>query len=139
MNSVPQVVTHEVVLEVAGPDGSTPVEAELRYDSKDPYAVTVAFRQPGAEVVWVFGRDLLMRGLSEAAGHGDVQVFPSLDEDGRAEVGIFLRSPSGQALAKAPLGDVLDFLARSTRVVWPGTESSYVSADEAIAEILVGR
>ena len=133
-----RLITQHVILEMVGPQGSAPAEAELRYDPLDPYAVAVAFLLGGKEVVWMFGRDLLMRGLAEPVGHGDVQVFPSLDPEGRAELGLVLRSPAGQALLKAPVREVLDFLARTTRAVWPGTESEHLSADDAIAAILVG-
>lgn len=138
MNSAPEVVTHKVILELVGPRGPEPLEAELRYESADPFAVAVAFHKSGTDVVWVFGRDLLTRGLSEPTGYGDVRVFPSLDSDGRAEVGLVLTSPAGHALVKAPARDVLAFLALTTRAVWPGTEMEHVSADAAIAEILVG-
>ena len=137
MTMAPDVVTQHVVLELIGPDGSAPVEAELRYDPVDPYAVAVVFLEPGTDMEWVFGRDLMLRGISQPAGDGDVQVFPSLDPEGHAEVGLVLRSPVGQALLKAPAREVLDFLARTTRAVWPGTEGDLVSADAAIAAILV--
>ncbi|HSJ20378.1 MAG TPA: SsgA family sporulation/cell division regulator [Nocardioidaceae bacterium] len=138
MNTMPRSVNRPVVFEVIGPEQPTLVEAELRYDPADPYAVAVAFLSHGTEVLWVFARDLLIRGVSEPTGDGDVQVFPSLDDDGRAEVGLMLRSPAGQTLMKVPARDVMGFLARSTRSVWPGTESDHLSADKAIAAILVG-
>jgi hypothetical protein len=138
MNTTPRPVNRPVVFEVIGPERPALVEAELRYDPADPYAVAVAFLSHGTEVLWVFGRDLLIRGVSEPTGDGDVQVFPSLDEDGRAEVGLTLRSPAGQTLMKVPARDVMDFLALTTRSVWPGTEGDHLSADKAIAAILVG-
>jgi hypothetical protein len=67
-----------------------------------------------------------------------VRVFPSLDADGRAEIGLMLSSPSGQTLMKVPGRDVMDFLVHSSRSVWPGTEGDLVSADRTIAAILVG-
>lgn len=138
MDSAHEVVTREVILELTGPHGSVPVEAELRYDPRDPYAVTVAFLVGAAPVTWVFGRELLMRGVSEPAGEGDVLVSPSLDPEGRAVIVLVLRSTSGEAVVQLEAQDVLAFLVRSTRVVWPGTESEHVCADEAIAAILVG-
>ncbi len=130
------VIRYEVTLEVLGPDEPVPAEAELRYDPTDPYAVEVGIRQIGPEVVWTFGRDLLIRGVSEPAGYGDVHVFPSLDPEGHAVVALTLRSPGGEALLTVRTGDVLAFLARTTRAVWPGTESDHLSADDAIAAIL---
>ncbi len=137
MNDASQEISRRVILEMVGPEGPTPIEAELRYSQTDPYAVSVVFLQGENEVAWVFGRDLLIRGVSEPAGHGDVQVFPSLDPDGRGVVGLMLYSPAGQALVHASAKDVLEFLADSTRVVWPGTEGEYLDADDAIAALLV--
>lgn len=130
-------IRQPLTVETVGPQGPVPTEAELRYDPSDPYAVAIAFEQLDDEVVWVFGRDLLMRGVSAPAGEGEVRVFPSIDDDERAVIGLLLLSPSGQALAKLPSREVLDFLARTTRAVWPGTESEHLSTDDAIAAILV--
>lgn len=131
-------ITQSLTVETAGPEGPVPTQAELRYDPSDPYAVAVAFEQLDDEVVWVFGRDLLLKGVSAPAGEGEVRVFPSLDQHERAVVGLMLISPWGQALAKLPSREVLDFLARTTRAVWPGTESAHMRTDDAITAILVG-
>lgn len=138
MSTTPETVTRPIVLELIGPHGASPVEGELRYHSFDPYAVSVVFLMGGHEVVWQFGRDLLMRGVHEPAGDGDVQVFPSLNSDGRAVVVLELTAPSGQALVEAPSREVLRFLACTTRSVWPGTEGDHLSVDDTIAAILVG-
>jgi hypothetical protein len=130
------VITRPVIVEMVGPDGPLQAEAELRYDPADPYAVTVAFLQGRGEVVWLFGRDLLIRGVSEPVGEGDVRVFPSLDADGHAVIALVLRAPTGQALVTARAEDVLGFLACTTRAVWPGTEGDHLSADDTIAAIL---
>lgn len=139
MTAAHHTISHRLVLELVGPHGAVPLDAELRYDRSDPYAVTTAFLVGGSEVVWEFGRDLLLQGVSEPAGDGDVQVFPSLDADGRAVVHIVLRSPEGQALVEARARDVLDFLAATAKVVWPGTERDHhISTDDVIAALLVG-
>ena len=65
----------------------TTVQAVLAYNPVDPFAVTATFSSPPAgEVVWIFARDLLSRGLSGPAGEGDVHVWPSLDANGRTTV-----------------------------------------------------
>ena len=138
MSSAPHVISSRVDVGLVGPHGATPVEAELRYDPADPYAVAMAFLVSGRAVVWVFGRDLLMQGVSEPVGDGDVQVLPSIDADGRAQVLISLTAPTGQALVEVRARDVLDFLALTAQAVWPGTEGDRLSADDAIAAILVG-
>jgi hypothetical protein len=137
MPAAPDVVTH-VTLDLIGPEGPEPFEAELRYHVRDPYAVTVVFDRDGHEVTWVFGRGLLIKGLHEPTGEGDVQVFPSVGADGRAVVLLGLRSSTGHALVQAEARDVLSFLACTTRLVWPGDESAHLGVDDAIAALLVG-
>ena len=137
MNTAPHPVTRHVILELIGPHGTSPLEAELRYDPVDPYAVAVVFLMGGREVVWQFGRSLLIRGVCQPAGQGDVQVFPSLDPDGHAVVVIELGSPGGQALVQAQTRDLLEFLALTTRAVWPGTEGDHLSVDAAITALLI--
>jgi hypothetical protein len=139
MSTAHPVIRHRVVLGLFGPDEPTPLVAELRYDATDPYAVSVAFLKSGVEVVWVFARDLLLRGVSEPVGDGDVRIFPAVDDEGHAVVALTLRAPTGTALVKGRTRDFLEFLAHTTRAVWPGTERDHlVSTDAGIAAILVG-
>jgi hypothetical protein len=139
MNAAHHVIRHRLVLELAGPESPTSLDAELRYDPTDPYAVTLALVRDDDEVVWVFARDLMLSGVTEPAGLGDVHVFPSVDADGSAVVAIVLRGPTGEALLTGRTRDFLSFLGRTTRAVWPGTErDAGLSVDTAIAEFLVG-
>ena len=66
MNIAPLIVTQPVTLELIDPTGAaTPIEAELQYDPRDPYAVTTLFMTGANQVRWTFGRDLLCEGLYE--------------------------------------------------------------------------
>src|SRR4051794_29841010 len=58
--------------------------ARLRYDARDPYAVRLAITQRQASPVeWIFARELLVVGLTRAAGTGDVIVIPGdVSQDG---------------------------------------------------------
>ncbi len=59
-NTTPLAVTQPVALELIDATGtSTPIEAELYYDPRDPYAVTTVFMTGHSQVRWTFGRDLL--------------------------------------------------------------------------------
>jgi sporulation and cell division protein SsgA len=139
MNAAHHVIRHRLVLELIGPETPTALDAELRYDPTDPYAVSMAFLKDGAEIVWVFARDLLLRGVSEPVGDGDVQVFPSVDLEGHAVVALVLLGPTGSALLEGRARDFFGFLAQTTRAVWPGTERNHqLDTDDAIAAILVG-
>ena len=136
MNTAPVTVTQGLTLELIDPAGAvTPIEAELHYDPRDPYAVTAVFMTGSSQVRWTFGRDLLLEGLYEPSGDGDVHVWPCLDSDGHAVVIIELCSPDGEALVQARTGDLSNFVERMAKAVEPGTESSYVDVDAALTAI----
>ena len=83
MNTAPLTVTQPVQLELIDSSGTaTPIEAELRYDATDPFAVTTVFMTGHSEVRWTFGRELLAEGLYEPAGDGDVHVWPAPGQPG---------------------------------------------------------
>ena len=136
MNTAPATVTQPVRLELIDPTGAaTPIEAELRYDAADPFAVTTVFMTGHSEVRWTFGRDLLSEGLYEPTGDGDVHVWPCLDSNGHAVVIIELCSPDGEALVQARTGDLRAFVDRMNKAVKPGSESDLMDVDAAIASI----
>ena len=137
MNTAPLIVSQAVTLDLIDSTGaSTPLEAELQYDPRDPYAVTTVFMTGRSQVRWTFGRDLLAAGLYEPSGDGDVHVWPCLDADGHAVVIVELCSPDGEALVQARTGDLSAFVERMTKAVQPGTESDYLDLDAAITAIL---
>lgn len=126
-----------MTLELIAYGGSSALEAELTYDPRCPFAVTVAFASGPRTVRWTFGRDLLRKGLFEPAGDGDVHVRPELDMEGRAVVIIELRSPEGIALVQARARDVHRFVQAMTTAVRPGTESEHLDIDATIEAVLV--
>ncbi len=137
MNTAPLVVSQAVTLDLIDPTGaSTPLEAELQYDPRDPYAVTTVFMTGRSQVRWTFGRELLASGLYEPSGDGDVHVWPCLDAQGHAVVIIELCSPDGEALVQARTTDLSAFVDRMSKAVAPGSESEHLDLDAAIAAIL---
>ena len=112
------------------------IETVFGYRSSDPFAVAMTFVTPEGDLVWTFGRDLLMRGVEGPAGDGDVHVSPALSLTGRAMVSIELSSPDGHLVLHASGADVQDFLARSAAIVAPGTESDYFDVDMLITQVL---
>ena len=136
MNTAPLTVTQPVTLELIDPTGSvTPIEAELHYDPRDPYAVTTVFMTGSTTVRWTFGRDLLCEGLYEPSGDGDVHVWPCLDSEGHAVVIIELCSPDGEALVQAKTTDLSVFVERMNKAVELGNESAHLDMDATIAAI----
>jgi hypothetical protein len=136
MNTAPSGVTQSVTLELIDASGTaTPMQADLNYDPRDPYAVTAVFMTGAGNVRWTFGRDLLVQGIYEPAGDGDVHVWPCLDADGHAVVIIELCSPDGEALVQARTGDLNTFVDRMTTLVAPGSEAEFMDIDATIAAI----
>ncbi|RCW43934.1 sporulation and cell division protein SsgA [Halopolyspora algeriensis] len=114
---------------------AVPVQVELRYDTRDPYAVIAAFRTGRAGwVEWVFARDLLADGLIAQAGEGDVAIRPSVDDP--EVVVVELSSPSGHAMFEASAQELADFLDRTYDVVVPGNENLWVNVDDALTRLL---
>jgi hypothetical protein len=130
-------VSHTLEAELIGSDDlSSLLGAELHYDVSDPYAVTMVLTAPSGHVVWVFGRDLLLGGLCEPTGDGDIHVWPSVDSYGRAVVLLELSPPSGAALVQVRSGDLARFIDRTVALVAPGSESGRLDVDAGIAALL---
>ena len=134
--SSPAVVSQVLLFELIDPSGAVaPLETELSYDPADPLAVSATFLTVAGRVRWTFGRDLLIEGLAEPVGDGDVHVWPCVDNDGNSVVIIELCSPDGEALVQGRTADVTGFVERMTQSVAHGAESGLVDVDSAIAAI----
>ncbi len=132
-----ETVTSVVTLELIDADGTTtPLETEFSYNPSDPLAVTAAFLTVAGRVEWTFGRDLLIGGLYEPTGDGDVHVWPCLDSDARSVIIVELCSPDGEALVQARAADMSHFVERMTAAVAPGEEK--VDVEGALAQIFAG-
>ena len=114
---------------------AVPVQVELRYDTRDPYAVIAAFRTGRSGwVEWVFARDLLADGLITQTGEGDVRMRPASDNPG--VIVLELSSPSGHAMFEASAEELADFLDKTYDAVLPGNEHLWVDVDDAIAGLI---
>jgi hypothetical protein len=134
---IASAVVRALTLELIDESGvATPLKAELRYDTGDPYAVAALFGAGETLVKWVFSRDLLAEGLYEPAGDGDVHVWPCLDARGRAVVIVELSSPDGEALLQARSSEVSDFLLKTREVVPQGQEGAHLDVDGALLRLL---
>ncbi|HSE70918.1 MAG TPA: SsgA family sporulation/cell division regulator [Nocardioidaceae bacterium] len=129
-------VTQDVLLEQFDGVGSSLLHAELSYHASDPWAVTMVFHVHDRQVSWTFARELLVTGLGEPTGEGDIHVRPSLDEEGRAAVLIELCTPSGLAYVQISAIELYMFVDRMLAAVPPGTESEHTDLDSALAELL---
>ncbi|GAA1965710.1 SsgA family sporulation/cell division regulator [Kitasatospora viridis] len=124
---------HVVMSLVVSAELSFRLVADLEYDAADPYAVRLTFHLPGdAPVTWVFGRELLLDGVSAPSGEGDVHIHPT----GDGEVCLLLRSPEGDALLRCTAAPLVAFLNRADRLVPMGAELAAGSLEAELADIL---
>jgi hypothetical protein len=130
------VICSPAVFELIAPDAAAvPVNVELTYNSRDPYAVQASFRTGSTTAVeWVFARDLLHGGLVGPAGAGDVRVQPMPGVP--AKVQLELSSPSGHATFTTCATTLGDFLCRTFEAVPAGSEYSWLDFDMALSELL---
>jgi hypothetical protein len=132
-----QIVTGSIQLELVSPEGeATSIAAELVFDPTDPFAVTMVCQADTQEVLWTFGRELLLEGRYEPVGDGDVRVWPCLSSEGNAVLVIELCSPDGEVLVQTETRTVDVFLAAVLASVPAGEESAHVDFDDELTQIL---
>jgi Streptomyces sporulation and cell division protein, SsgA len=129
------IVSEYALLEVVDAEGRGAVlGAHLVYDQRDPFAMSMVF-QTLRPVTWTFSRELLVSGMYEPIGDGDVHVWPCLSDTGEAVVFEF-SSPDGGALVQAGLRECARFVTRMLDSVPHGREERYLDVDAAINELL---
>ncbi len=112
------------------------LEGELVFDVADPYAITMHLAAKSGRVTWTFARELLAEGLYDPTGDGDVQVWPCLSGTGEAVVIVELCSPTGQAMLQTGSRAIQAFVASTYELVPAGQESSRLSMDALVAQLL---
>jgi hypothetical protein len=126
-----------VTLRLVMPRADVLVDARLRYDRDDPYAVHLSFLTPSDRdpIEWIFARSLASDGLTAPAGVGDVRIWPS-PEDLTGSVYVELRSPSGRALLAVPRLVLAEFVDRCHDIVPAGDEAAYIDLDAELDLLL---
>lgn len=112
--------------------------ASLGYSADDPYAVWLTFHIPGGDVRWAVARSLLLKGLSEPIGDGDIRLKPGIDEQGHAVTVLDFHSPSGTLSTQARTVVLRTFLDRTWLVVPPGDETEQLDLDLLVGALLGG-
>ncbi|MER7815149.1 SsgA family sporulation/cell division regulator [Streptomyces sp. NPDC096153] len=137
MKSTGTVIRGLPVQLVVSQEMSLPMCMRLRYESRDPYAVRVAFTaDEGDEAVeWIIGRDLLFDGLEGPVGEGDIRIWPAGERD-RGAVYIVLKPPDGVALLEATAQGIKWFLRETEALVPRGSESEHIDSDALLRHLL---
>jgi hypothetical protein len=112
-----------------------PLPVVLKYDATDPFAVSATFRTGEGDITWVFGRDLLRSGLTNAVGQGDIMIRPAHPSRGPV-VHITLSSPNGAAKLEGNRHELHKFLKQVYDIVPDGHEWQYLQVDRVIGELL---
>jgi hypothetical protein len=116
-------------------DGTTPVRSRWSYRADQPFTVTAAFQTDRDRwVEWVFSRELLVEGLDDSAGVGDVRFRP-IEERGLRMLVIEIESPEGYALLELDHEAVAEFLDVTEELVPLGAEDDHFDVDALIAEL----
>jgi Streptomyces sporulation and cell division protein, SsgA len=112
-----------------------PVVTRWSYSAYDPFAVSVAVRaRHDRWVEWLVGRELVVAGLDEPAGEGDVRMRP-LSVQGYDIVEIEISSNDGRAVLEVDRALLRTFVASTLEVVALGAEADRMDLDGEIARI----
>jgi len=138
MLHLPRTITTPLSLTVSTGTGEAELDAELRYDPADPFAVSLAIGVDcGDPVVWTFARELLSAGVNSPSGEGDITVEPDVTEGfgGERQLRITLATDC-MATMLASTDRVVEFLVETYAVVPTGAELDRVDFDAEIAALL---
>ena len=127
----PQEIKQDVTFEFIDEDcgESHDLDSTLIYDTADPFAITIEFRNGVNKVRWTFGRDIFCDGIYEPTGEGDVHIWPCLSSGGEAVTVIELCSPDGQLLVQASSRELTDFRLKMLALVPDGQEANHFDMD----------
>ncbi|WP_162625165.1 SsgA family sporulation/cell division regulator [Streptomyces cadmiisoli] len=129
-------MTSRTMVCLVGEDGYLRVGTRFRYDSADPYAVSVVFNVDTATPnKWEFARELLAAGRQELSGTGDVQIWPS-EILGSTVVFISVRSGTEVEVVAACATVIDTFLERTHQLVPPGEEKQHLDIEDIVCRLL---
>jgi hypothetical protein len=139
MLHLPRTITTPLSLTVTTGTGEADLDAELRYDPSDPFAVSLAIGVDcGEPVVWTFARDLLAGGVNAASGEGDITIEPDTTDGMLSEERVLRITLATDCLATmlASTDRVVEFLVETYAAVPTGAELDRVDLDAEIAALL---
>jgi hypothetical protein len=111
------------------------VRSRWAYDASEPFTISVSFQtEDDFWVEWLFARDLLVNGMTGAAGIGDVRLRPRRTS-GRTALQLEIESPEGHAVLEFDRESVQRFLEATIAIVPVGEESDNFDVDGLIDEI----
>jgi Streptomyces sporulation and cell division protein, SsgA len=131
-----RAVTHDLQMKIVLDDGTRVVLASRwDYDARDPFAVRATFRTGEGDITWIFARDLLRDGLTDAVGEGDIAIRPGHPSRGPI-IHITLMSPNGTARIEGDRHQLSTFVTEVYDRVPEGSEWMYLDLDTTIDDLL---
>ncbi|MFC7382195.1 SsgA family sporulation/cell division regulator [Sphaerisporangium rhizosphaerae] len=106
-----------------------PIAVTALYQVTDPYAVRLVF--PGLPEPWFLARALLVDGLEQPAGEGDVRVAPA-EADGWIEITL-LPGQDRECRLFVLRVQLASFVTRCCRLVPVGREGEWIDWNRQIA------
>jgi hypothetical protein len=112
-----------------------PVVTRWSYTAADPFAVSLAVRTRHDQwVEWLVSRDLVVVGLEEDAGLGDIRLSPQVVQ-GYDIVEIEISSTDGRAVLEVDRDLLRHFIETTTELVALGDESAWTDLDGELARL----
>ncbi|MFG2937681.1 SsgA family sporulation/cell division regulator [Streptomyces sp. NPDC048282] len=116
---------------------SLPLQARFSYDESLPLEVHVEFsNSAGGVVTWALSRDLLIAGMHQPSGDGDVRILPPCPRHGGNGLWVLLQGRRGGALLEIRLAPVRRWIAGTLTSVPLGTEGLSMDWDESFERVL---
>lgn len=112
------------------------LDVELSYNPSDPIAVTAAFPGEPAPVKWTWARDILISGMKEPTGDGDVHIYPSLDPNYPGLTVLDMASPNGEFTVLSETVSLAQFIGRTLQIVPQGAEEQFLNYDDELQALL---
>ena len=134
-----RTITMPLLMLVVTGGGEAELDAELRYDPADPFAVSLAIGlECGEPVIWTFARDLLSAGISQPSGEGDITIEPDFASDLDSDERLTRVTLATDCLATmlTPTNNVVEFLVETFTVVPTGSELDRIDWDAEISALL---
>ncbi|MFJ8478013.1 SsgA family sporulation/cell division regulator [Kitasatospora sp. NPDC094011] len=136
------MTTHTVELELLpDPDEPGRPPAVLRgtflYCTRRPFEVTLVLLEGcHPKPRWTFARDLLLDGVRQPAGEGEVRVRLTRRSGRTARVELILVSGGWCSVFSLGLIDLVQFLIPTMDLVPPGEEMRVLDLDDGLARLL---
>ncbi len=115
-----------------------PVMTRWVYSAADPFAITLGIQTPrGRWLEWLLGRDLIVTGLTERAGEGDVRI--GWPHTGTADVvSVEIRSSDGEAVLLVDRELLCRFIESTIQLVPLGCEFTRIDLDAECLRLVNG-